>query len=207
MNFSMFAKILKLSNMKKIIFVAVAALSFGFANAQSREKGTIELIPQIGYGASNFYGDSDISADPLSSISYGVGADYFFNDRWSLRSGILVQTMGAVDSADSELKLQYLSVPVNANWHFGSTRKWNLNFGPSIGFLTSAKVESVDVKDAFKSTQIAFNIGIGYKIEVSEKFSILIDYQSVTGLSKAFDEGSSAKNSYGSFNLGAVLKL
>lgn len=193
--------------MKKIIFVAVAALSFGFANAQSREKGTIELIPQIGFASSNFYGDSDLNADAMSSVTYGVGADYFFNNRWSLRSGLLFQTNGATDSADIDLELKYITIPVNANWHFGSTRKWNLNFGPSIGFLTSAEVENNDVKDSFNSTQIGFNIGIGYKIEVSPKFSILIDYQGVSGLSKAFKEGTSAKNSFGAFNLGAVIAL
>ena len=193
--------------MKKIILTAAAIFAFGYANAQSREKGAIEIAPQIGYASSDLYGDSDIETDAMSSIAYGVGADYFFNDRWSLRSGLLVQTMGAVDGLDEELKLQYLTIPVNANWHFGSTRKWNLNFGPSIGFLTSAKLESEDVKDGVNSTQIGLNVGIGYKIEVSPKFSILIDYQSISGLSKAFKENSSAKNAYGSFNVGAVIKL
>lgn len=193
--------------MNKIILTTVAILSFGFANAQSREKGTIELTPQIGYANSNFYGDSDIFADPLTSVTYGVGADYFFNDRWSLRSGLIMQTMGAVDDFDQELKLQFLTIPVNANWHFGSTRKWNLNFGPSIGFLTSAKLESEDVKDKINSTEIGLNVGIGYKIQVSSKFSILIDYQNVSGLNKAFKENSSAKNAFGGFNVGAVLAL
>lgn len=193
--------------MKKLVLSVMAVFAFTFSNAQSREKGGIEIAPQIGYANSDVYGDSDIESDALSSITYGVGADYFFNDRWSLRSGLLLQTMGAVDGIDQELKLQYLTIPVNANWHFGSTRKWNLNFGPSIGFLTSAKVENDDVKDEVNSTQIGFNIGIGYKIEVSPKFSILIDYQSVSGLSKAFKEDSSAKNAFGSFNVGAVIKL
>ena len=193
--------------MKKLVLSVMAVFAFAFSNAQSREKGAIEIAPQIGYANSDLYGDSDIESDALTSITYGVGADYFFNDRWSLHSGLLLQTMGAVDGIDQELKLQYLTIPVNANWHFGSTRKWNLNFGPSVGFLTSAKVDSEDVKDAVNSTQIGLNIGIGYKIEVSPKFSILIDYQSVSGLSKAFKEDSSAKNAFGSFNVGAVIQL
>ena len=194
--------------MKKIIFVAVAALSFGFANAQSREKGTIELIPQIGYSSANYYGsDVDSGNKPLSTVTYGVGADYFFNDRWSLRSGLLYQTMGTETSSITE-KLNYLTIPVNANWHFGSTRKWNLNFGPSVGFITSAETNGVDIKDLVNSTQIGLNIGIGYKIEVSENFSILVDYQSLTGLSDITkDSNFNVKNAFGSFNVGAVLKL
>lgn len=35
--------------MKKILFTALALFLFGYTNAQSRAKGTIELTPQIGY--------------------------------------------------------------------------------------------------------------------------------------------------------------
>ena len=42
--------------MKKIIFCVLSILSLGFASAQVREKGTIEIIPQIGYASANYYG-------------------------------------------------------------------------------------------------------------------------------------------------------
>jgi long-subunit fatty acid transport protein len=193
--------------MKKVILSALAVFAFSFANAQLREKGEIEIIPQIGYASSNFYGESDLDNSALSSVSFGVGADYFFNDRWSLRSGLLYQPMGSKFDGGED-KLNYLTVPVNANWHFGSTRKWNLNFGPSIGFLTSAKENGGDIKDMVNSTQIGLNYGIGYKIEVSENFSILLDYQGMSGLSEIpKDSDLTFKNAYGSFNVGAVLKL
>lgn len=192
--------------MKKITLLAF--LAFGFAtHAQQREKGTIEIIPQIGLSISDYYG-KDVSSDSqtaISSINVGVGGDYYFNNRWSLRSGLLFQTMGS-DGAFAIEELRYLSVPINANWHFGSTRKWNLNFGPSVGFLTSAKAAGVDIKDSFNTTQIGLNLGIGYKIEVSPKFSILVDYQAMAGLSNATKDFT-VKNSTGSLNVGAVIKL
>lgn len=108
-----------------------------------------------------------------------------------------------------EEKLNYLTLPVNANWHFGSTRKWNLNFGPSIGFLMSAENNNgVDLKDITNSTQIGLNYGIGYKIEVNEKFSILVDFQGMTGLSEIDKSGVfGLKNAASSFNVGGVFKL
>ena len=160
--------------MKKIILAVIALGAFTFSNAQSRAKGTIELIPLVGSSSSNYYGDNGNSSNSsLSSINYGIDADYFFNNRWSLRSGLLSQTMGSQFPGVKE-KLNYLTIPVNANWHFGSTRKWNLNFGPSIGLLLSAKDNSTDIKDLANTTQIGLNYGIGYKIEVSTKFSILL---------------------------------
>lgn len=196
--------------MKKILLSFIIALTATIAHSQTREKGSIELTPQIGYSSANYFGNGvTVENTPVSSVSYGLGGDYFFNNRWSLRSGLLFQTMGTkAGSFNYKEELKYITIPVNANWHFGSTRKWNLNFGPSLGFLTSAKLNGTDIKDLANSTQIGFNYGIGYKIEVSEKISILIDLQAMTGLSDITKASSSdIKNAYSSFNAGFVFKL
>ena len=196
--------------MKKIIFTFIALCAFGFTNAQSRENGAIELVPQIGFSSANYYGDGIGSGNSaLASVTFGVGTDYFFNNRWSLHSGLLFQTMGTeITNLNLKEKLDYVTIPVNASWHFGSTRKWNLNFGPSVSFLTSAKIGDIDVKDVVNSTQIGLSVGIGYKIEVSEKVSILIDYQSLSGLNNVSkDSNLTFKNTFGSFNVGGVFKL
>jgi len=192
--------------MKKL-FLSAALLLALFSNAQSREKGAIELAPQVGYSSSNYYGNNVNNNSSLSKGTFGVGGDYFFSNRWSLRSGLHLQTMGSQFYGVEE-KLNYLTIPVNANWHFGSTRKWNLNFGPSIGFLLSAKDNSTDIKYLANTTQIGLNVGIGYKIEVSKQTSILIDYQSITGLSDVSKTtASTIKNAYSAFNVGVVFKL
>ena len=199
--------------MKKIILSAVAIFAFGVASAQLREKGTIEIISQIGASTSIYNGGDanriDYNYSSLSGFSFGVGADYFFNDRWSMRSGLLYQPMGSkINSVKVTEKIDYLTLPVNANWHFGSTRKWNLNFGPSFGFLLSADGNGIDLKDRANEIQVGFNYGIGYKIEITNQISILIDFQGMTGLSDiAKDADTTIKNSYSSFNVGGVFKL
>jgi Outer membrane protein beta-barrel domain len=193
--------------MKKIILVALLFSGLiGFS--QSREKGAIELTPVIGSASANYYGDSQLQNNkPISSVNIGINGDYFFNNRWSLRSGIFLQTMGTQFSGYKET-LKYVTIPVNANWHFGSTRKWNLNFGPSFGFLTSAEGNGVDIKDKAVTFQLGLNYGIGYKIEVSKKFSVLLDIQGMSGLSEiAKDSPYTLKNVYSSFNVGGVFKL
>ncbi|MBE9577483.1 porin family protein [Flavobacterium proteolyticum] len=194
--------------MKKILLSIVAILAFSFANAQSREKGAIELIPQIGYSSANYYGEESLDSNTLSGVSFGVGADYFFNDRWSLRSGLHYQTMGAKGSGGYEEKLNYITLPANANWHFGSTRKWNLNFGPSFSFLMKAENNFGDIKDQANTFQLGLAYGIGYKIEVNDKFSILIDLQGISGLTDVpKDSDFTIKNAYSSINVGGVFKL
>lgn len=190
--------------MKKIIFIA-AIFAVGMAQAQQREKGTIELAPHIGFTISDFSGSDASGNDAVSSLNFGVGADYYLNNRWSIRSGLNYQTMGS-DIDDTILGLSYLTIPLNANWHFGKERKWNLNFGPSVGFLTYAKLGDVDIKESFNKVQVGFNVGIGYKFELSKKLSLLVDYQGMKGISNALKDAN-VKNNYGSLNVGAVFKL
>lgn len=108
-----------------------------------------------------------------------------------------------------EDKLNYLTIPLNVNWHFGSTRKWNLNFGFSPSFLLNAEVNGMEIPNgAIESFQLGFTYGIGYKIEVNKKFGILLDWQGFAGLTninKATNDNIT--NSGGSFNVGGVIQL
>ena len=175
---------------------------------QMHEHGTIELIPNIGYSGSDLYGDDVEFFDPRGGIQFGLVGDYYFNDRWSIRSGLSYFSMGAKED-EFELKLDYLNIPLNANWHFGKTRRWNLNFGLTPGFLLTADFDGEDVKEGFESFQLAFSYGIGYKIGISEKFSLLIDLQAVVGLTNIIDDldDFSVTNSGSSINVGGVFVL
>ncbi|HQE35141.1 hypothetical protein C3L50_08800 [Flavobacterium alvei] len=200
--------------MKKLLLV-LALVSMGYTNAQTRNKGTMEITPKI--GSSSFYENSEYDSSKYNSgVQFGVTADYYFNNRWSLRSGLIFDKMGGTNT-DAEDKyediLNYLSIPINANWHFGSTRKWNLNFGLSPSFLTkaTAKYNGTSEKipsSAIESFQLGFTYGIGYKIGITEKFGILIDAQffnGLTNINKATD--FRVVNAGYSFNLGGVIQL
>lgn len=105
---------------------------------------------------------------------------------------------------NAEDNLKYITAPVNANWH--------LNFGPSFSFLTSAEStvngSTFDIKDGVKSFQLGLSIGIGYKIEISEKFGIDISYNENVGLTEASNiDEISFKNSHSAINVAAVFKL
>lgn len=201
--------------MKKIFLSLVAFVTFGFANAQSREKGTIEITPKIGTSSFGEFTEKD-NSDYNAGVELGATVDYYFNNRWSLRSGLIGDKMGSRNHDAGNIyedELNYLSIPINANWHFGSTRKWNLNFGLSPSFLTSAKFnengnKTTIPKSAIESFQLGFTYGIGYKIEITKKFGILIDAQFFNGLTN-INKASNERilNGGYSFNLGGVIQL
>lgn len=201
--------------MKKILFPLFALASFGFANAQIKEKATIEITPKIGASSFGEFTTND-NSDYNAGIELGATVDYYFNNRWSLRSGLIADKMGSKNQISAnfyEDELNYLSIPVNANWHFGSTRKWNLNFGLSPSFLTKAKFKengnTTEIpKEAIESFQLGFSYGIGYKIGINEKFGVLIDAQFFNGLTN-INKASQERivNGGYSFNLGGVIQL
>ncbi|WCO03029.1 porin family protein [Psychroserpens ponticola] len=188
-----------------MLFIAVAVFSLSNVSAQERDKGVIEIIPYLGYSSFFLNGDEVEQLDSRASLSFGVKGDYYFNDRWSLRSGLTYDAMGA-SVPKSDLKLDYLNIPVNVNWHFGSTRKWNLNFGVTPGFLMKADIDGDDVKDFYKSFQLGISYGIGYKLEISESFSLLFDSQGFFGVTNILEESDNFTrlNAGSNLNIGGV---
>lgn len=199
--------------MKKLL-LALALVSIGFTNAQIKKKGIIEITPKIGYSTFSEVGE-DGSTKNNSGIAPAATIDFYFNNRWSLRSGLIFNKMGGEYSFNNksyEDQLNYLNVPINANWHFGSTRKWNLNFGLSPSFLTKANVivdgQSSSMGDeVIKSFQLGLTYGIGYKIEITKKFGILLDAQWFNGLTNISNTGANFTNSGSSYNVGGVIEL
>lgn len=201
--------------MKKNLLLLATLLSVGVTFAQVKEKGAVEITPKLGFSSYSEITTKG-NTNSKSGITIAVTGDFYLNNRWSLRSGFSLDQMGSktnVQNFSGEDKLNYFTIPVNANWHFGSTRKWNLNFGLSPSFLTSASyvengIEKEFPKEVIKSFQLGANYGIGYKIEITKKFGILLEAQFFSGLTEIANiSNTSYKNAGGSYNIGGVIQL
>src|SRR5690606_34197176 len=142
--------------MKKTLLVALLA-SFA-TNAQVRERNDIEVAPFIGINSSNYYGDVSYTSEgnkTLYTPVLGVTADFYMNNRWSLRTGLEYQTLGSsvythafIDNPQDKNyyryyyeneKLNFIVIPIHANIHIGRSRNWHINFGSTVSFMTSGK--------------------------------------------------------------------
>ena len=201
--------------MKKLFTTSI--LIFGFALISSAQsKGDVEFGFNIGINSSSMtVSDSNLQPTPGSGINLGFAADYFFSNRWSIKSKIIYDQKGwdkgffevtPTNTYITDYNLNYLTIPVMANFHFGRKREWNVNFGPYTGFLTSAKETTggVDVKSLFNSTDFGLSYGIGLKLPVSNKLKINFEYEGQSGLSNSFKEsnGLRIRNSRSAFNVG-----
>lgn len=185
--------------------------------ASSQSKGDVEFGVNIGYNSS-LVAVEDFVTEAGSGVNVGFAADYFFSDRWSIKGKLIYDQKGwnkgfylaSLDPSDTgyatDFNLNYLTIPVMANWHFGAKRNWYLNFGPYAGFLLSAKETTggEDVKDTFNSTDFGLALGIGVKIPLSDKLKLSLEYEGQGGFSDIIknSESSSALNSRTSINVG-----
>lgn len=213
--------------MKKI-FITLSIL-FCAAASQAQTTGNFEMGVNTGLNIAYVsLGGSVLTSNPVLGFNAAVSGDYYFSDSWSLKvkaiydqkgwgNGYLQETINGTTTTYNGLnyKLNYVTVPVMANWHFGRTKNWYLNFGAYAGFLMSASASgdpnqtNSDVKNYFNSTDFGLALGIGVNFPLSDKVKLFIEDDGQAGLPNIFknNDGSSLQSARTSLNIGLHFSL
>lgn len=145
--------------MKRIILPIVAFLVFGFANGQSTRFGV-----KAGLNVSNFTGYQE---DIKSLIGFHVGgfAEIKVAQKFAIQPEFLFSTQGTTvegydGNSNTNIKLNYLNIPVLAKYFI--TNAFNVEAGPQVGFLLSAKNQGEDIHDLYKTLDFGLNLGCAY---------------------------------------------
>ncbi|HVW15475.1 MAG TPA: porin family protein [Mucilaginibacter sp.] len=207
--------------MKKIlaIILVISGISTG---AFAQHQGSAEFGVNIGLNTSTIQDASGYNADYKTGVNFGVSGEYYFSNSWSIKAkaiydqkgwgnGVLFLPDGSeIDGVD--YRLNYITVPVMADWHFGRRRNWYLNFGPYVGFLTNASEtsNSADVNPLFNTTDVGIAFGIGVKIPISNTANVFFEYDGqggLTNISSPLNSGDTYQNIRNSFNVGFSFPL
>eukprot|EP01133_Synstelium_polycarpum_P003070 gene3070-3519_t len=205
--------------MKKLFTILLFTLC-SFATF-SQQKGSFEFGFNVGYNIATVQSGSLTNTEFRSGVNIGASGDYFFSDRWSLKAKLsydqkgwnkgFITDLDKNQSAVTNYHFDYLTIPVMANWHFGKTRNWYLNFGPYAGVLLSAKETALhkDLKDFSNGLDLGFAFGVGVKIPVADKIKIVLEADGQGGLTDILknNQGSSLRNSRTSLNAGVAFAL
>ncbi|MEN2414851.1 porin family protein [Flavobacterium mesophilum] len=207
--------------MKKIILSAVAVMAFGFANAQEVKYGV-----KGGLNLSNFSGDTEgVNLKSKAGFNVGGFVEIKLSDKFAIQPELLYSTQGAkadnqqeeigdvIYTADVCFNLSYINVPVMFKYYVAD--KFNVEAGPQIGFLTSAKTKTtvegfsgsneMDVKDAFESIDFGLNFGAGY--DFTDHFNAGLRYNlGLANIAKT-DAGDDTKLHNGVFSLSVGYKF
>lgn len=157
--------------------MVAAVLVFGMTNAQKAKFGL-----KGGMNISNWAGDTE-GIDVKSKIGFNVGGfvEIKLSDKLAIQPELLYSSQGMkvddfeaeiedeIYTADVKFNLAYINIPVMFKYYV--TEKFNVEAGPQIGFLTSAKTmtkvegygsDEEDMKENFESVDFGFNFGAGY---------------------------------------------
>jgi hypothetical protein len=180
--------------MKKFIVLSLFVALFLNAKAQTSFglKGGFNLA-----SVKIAVAEAGISVSTKSKTSFVIGGylNHPLTESLSIQPELLLQGMGFKFEGET-LNSNYISLPVV--FKYAITKAVNLEAGPQIAFLMSAKVMGEDVKDAFKSTdfQLVFGGGINFtkKIQANVRYGIGMSNISASNNS-TFGNGTSTKSS------------
>ena len=149
--------------MKKVLLVAVIGiLGFGNVNAQDIEFGI-----KGGLNFASISGDNTNDFEPVTGFNFGVFAEIPISEKFSFQPELLYSGQG-YSFNDNTIALNYLNMPIMGKYYV--TKGLSIEAGPQIGFLLSAKNESIDVKDSFNTVDFGVNFGLGYKLDSGLNF-------------------------------------
>lgn len=164
--------------MKKIILTVAAVFAFGLANAQDVKFGV-----KGGLNLATLGGDVDDNVDAKIGFNVGGFVEIKISDKLAVQPELLYSVQGdkyseSFGSVNYTVKenLSYINVPVMVKYYVAD--KFNLEAGPQVGFLVSAKAkqdsENVDIKDGLNTIDFAANFGAGY--DFTENLSVGVRY-------------------------------
>ena len=198
--------------MKKVIY----ALFFVGAVSFAQDSGEMEFGATIGATFASVNG-GEASLDSKTGLNAGIQGEYYFSDTWGLKVELRYQQKGWANefvtyengkSVITNVDINYATLAVMANWHFGSTKRWYLNFGPYVGFLLSAKAGDLEFDEFLNGTDFGLSYAIGHKIPVSDELKIFIELGGQSGFTSILKEmdGNSItmKTVTGTLNIGVL---
>lgn len=203
--------------MKKVFLLFLTVFS---TTAFSQGKGDVEFGFTIGGNLSNIT-QADYTYSYAVGYNAGISMEYYFSNSWGIKSKLMYDKLGWNDDfiyntiTDSfvitNFRLDYLTIPVMADYHFGNQKEFYFNFGPYVGILLNAHDTrfNSDVKEFFNPTDFGLMLGVGYIQLLSDKVKFFVGFDAHGGVVDIvkYNENPTVLNSCMNFNIGVNMLL
>jgi hypothetical protein len=202
--------------MKKITTTLLIVFSFCTITRAQLIRSNFEFGAEIGYNNSYIIANNGYGSSFIGGFNAGVSADYYFTGNWSLKAKLNYDQKGwgdgyLIDQTGNQTnhvdyQLNYLTLPVMANWHFGRTQNLYVDFGPYIGLLLSASedYDNSNVKQYFNTVDAGIAAGVGIKFPITPNTQLFLEYETQGSLANINSDGNGQllQNVRESFNVG-----
>lgn len=178
--------------MKKILLATFICSSFCFtARAQSK----FSLGPNAGVGHSwvtktdnakfKLAANAGLALVYSATEHFGIGLDAKYSYEGVKNTFVL--------NSDGSIDLNYFRFPLKAIYFFnnyGNPLRPKIFLGPSIGFLSSAKIGNISVKNGFNSSDFGITAGVGFNYRLVKNSWFTADVNYLHGISDVYKNGS-----------------
>lgn len=162
--------------MKKVVFAAIAVFGLAFANAQSHQKGTMQVNVMGGFLTGSGTDKSDTAGvdDAKFTVTggqFGANFQYGIAESFSIGIGLEGGTIVATPKDNNgfttdEPSLNTFKVNLSGRYYFVNKEKFNVYGGPSVGY-TTAKDDTVyfgfsDQETKYSGLNYGINAGGNY---------------------------------------------
>jgi opacity protein-like surface antigen len=200
--------------MKKNILIIT--MLFMVIAVKAQHRGSVEGILSVGYNSATVTSDQYGSFDSHASYNLTAGLDFYLSRSWSIKiKGIqdrkgfnnVVFTDSNGFDFRSDVRLNYVTVPLQASWHFGGSKNWYLSAGPYVGFLTDASESryNTNLKADINETDAGIALTFGVKVPVGDRIRIFFEYDYQEGFSELYEvryDNEHVNTSRGALNVG-----
>ena len=179
--------------MKKVLMVLLISAGIGFS-AQAQSK--FSFGPTVGLGSTTL--------SSVNNTKFKLGADAGFSlvysavEHFGVGMDVKYSIEGAKWTPDNEWTLNYIRIPLKAIYFFGkygSNLRPKIYAGPSFGFLTTSKINNVDVKDQTTGVDIALLAGAGLNYRMIKNTWLNTDISYTNGLKEVSPTGNNQNRS------------
>lgn len=191
---------------KLIVFTMIAAAFSSAATAQTKTAATtgtkFSIGPSVGYGWTTV-GNIDKSKFKAAA-NFGLASVYSAAEHFGIGVDVKYSIEGAKWDAGNgntnELDLHYVRIPIKAIFFlkdYGSRGRPKLFVGPSLGFLSSAKLNttngSSDIKSEFDSFDLGIHVGGGFNYRLVNRTWLNVDLAYTQGTKDIIHQNSTIR--------------
>lgn len=207
--------------MKKLTMVIALICAVSVASfAQKGLHAGLRIIPQSTWMFNSDDSDAGASFDYVSTwgLAIGPSIDYHFTDGVGVGVDIIFSRQGQkfeTFGVEAKKDLKYLKLPILLNFNSDpeAVVYFQGSIGPSIGFLTSAKLldadgdEVADIEDVHNNINFSIVFGFGVGFNVHENFKIHTGFRFDASPLNAEDEDNVPSSRATTRNINGGLEL
>lgn len=196
------------------LVIFIATIGIFDVNAQKHEG--LEIGTNIGISLAGVVAPGEGNNGNRVTYNNDVSSEYYFSDRWGAKLKVIWDNKGysngtIIDKSGNEIttdiNLNYITIPLIANWHFSKHRRWYLSFGPYLGLLTGAKDSKFreEIKNQMNGFDFGFAFSIGYKYEITDNTKLFLEYDAQYGIKNIIAGDYRVWNTRSAYNIGVLI--